>query len=219
MDEKSRFRITRQADRGRCKTFFSRCALFFRGLLIAVLALVPASSASGAEIVGITPLFDITGGFKEPSDVAVSKSGRIYVADGVNHRIKVFGKSGAPLFAFGEEGGGNGKLRYPLGIDVGASGRVYVADSGNHRVQIFDAKGAFLSGIDLAGKADEPADPTDVAVNEEDSRLYVVDNDHHRFLVYDLKTRNLIAALGEPGDQKRMFRYPFLRHSTRTGSF
>jgi DNA-binding beta-propeller fold protein YncE len=196
MDEKSRFRIAGPL-------------FFFKSLLVAILAFFPAVSAYGAEIVGIAPLFDITGGFKEPSDVAVSKSGRIYVADGVNHRIKVFDQSGEPLFSFGKKGGGSGQLRAPLGIDVGASGRVYVADSGNHRIQIFDADGAFLTGIDLAAKDDEPADPTDVAVNEDNSRLYAVDNDHHRFLVYDLKTQELRAALGEPGDQERMFRFPF----------
>ena len=37
-----------------------------------------------------------------------------------------------------------------------------------------------------------------------------MDNDHHRFLVYDLATRHLVTAIGRPGEDKLMFRYPFL---------
>ena len=183
-----------------------------------LLSFAPTVSAFGAvRIIGIKFLFNITGDFSEPSDVAVSGDGRIYVVDGVNGRIKVFTSNGKAQASFGETGGGDGEFNFPLGIDVDDSGKIYVADSGNHRVQIFDRDGGFVSGIDLPGRGVKPADPTDVAVDETRNRLYVVDNDNHRYLAYDLSTSKLIADVGGPGEQELMFRYPFFLALNREG--
>ncbi len=175
-----------------------------------ILALIPARFSFGVEIVGIHFLFDIKGGLDEPSDVAVSKDGKVYVVDGVNNRIKVFDAKGKELSSFGEAGVGDGRFNQPLGIDVDDSGKIYIADSGNHRVQIFDPKAAFLAKIDLPAKNGKPADPTDVAVDTKRDRLYVVDNDNHRIFFYTLSTLKPIKSVGEPGEQELMFRYPFL---------
>jgi len=180
-------------------------------------ALIPAGSGFCVEIVGIDFLFDISGGFDEPSDVAVSKEGRIYVVDGVNNRIKIFDPDGTPVSSFGTEGSGSGRFRFPLGIDVDDSGNIYIADSGNHRVQIFDRQANFLSKIDLPAKGTTPADPTDVAVDTARDRLYVVDNDNHRVFFYKLSTLKLEKSVGEPGEQDLMFRYPFLMALDRGG--
>jgi DNA-binding beta-propeller fold protein YncE len=186
-----------------------RGILGLAGVLWVLMAL-PAAAAPEVPIVPIRLLFNITNDFLQPSDVAVSSSGRIFVVDGVNDRIKVCGPNGRPLSAFGQSGSGVGQFRHPLGIDVDRSGKIYVADSGNHRVQIFDPKAAFSAKIDLPGKKDKPADPTDVAVDAARGRLYVVDNDNHRFFIYDLSTRKLIKTVGAPGERELEFRYPFL---------
>ena len=178
--------------------------------MIVVFAVLSASPASGVNIVNIDFLFEISADFSEPSDVAVSTDGKIYVVDGVNHRIKVFDQNGKALSAFGKEGSSNGRFQFPLGIDVDNAGNIYIADAGNNRVQIFDRDTNFAAAIDLPGRGDKPPDPTDVAVDESRSRLYVVDNDNHRFFVYDLATRQLIDTIGGPGDQELKFRYPFL---------
>lgn len=178
------------------------------GVLWLLLAL-PVAAAPDVPIVPIRFLFNITNDFLQPSDVAVSHSGRIYVVDGVNNQIKVCGPAGRPLSKLGSRGSGAGQFRYPLGIDVDRSGKIYVADSGNHRVQIFSPNGAFSAKIDLPGKKDKPADPTDVAVDAGRGRLYVVDNDNHRFFIYDLATLKLIKTVGAPGEREMEFRYPF----------
>lgn len=173
-----------------------------------ILLLVP-TTAFAVEIVNVSFLFDITDNFKEPSDVAVSKTGRIYVLDGVNNKIKVFGPDGAPIFSFGSEGKEDGGLMYPLGLDVDDSGTLYIADSGNHRVQVFDPDGHFMTSISLPEDGEKPADPTDVAVDDQRNRLYVVDNDNHCIHLYDLLTGKRIKTIGQPGEQELMFRYPF----------
>lgn len=178
--------------------------------MIVAFAVLSASPVFGVNIVNIDFLFEISADFSEPSDVAVSKDGKIYVVDGVNHRIKVFNKNGQALSAFGKEGSRNGRFQFPLGIDVDNAGNIYIADAGNNRVQIFDRHTNFTAAIDLPAKGDKPADPTDVAVDESRNRLYAVDNDNHRLLVYDLSTRQLINTIGGAGDQELKFRYPFL---------
>lgn len=174
-----------------------------------VLMALPVAAAPAVPIVPIRFLFNITNDFLQPSDVTVSNSGRIYVVDGVNNQIKVCGPNGRPISAFGKSGNGDGRFRHPLGIDVDRSGNIYVADSGNHRVQIFDPNAVFSAKIDLPGKKDKPADPTDVAVDTVRRRLYVVDNDNHRFFIYSLSSLKLIKTVGTPGERELEFRYPF----------
>jgi len=166
------------------------------------------SSAYGIRLTTVKHLFDITHNFSQPSDIAVSKDGLIYVVDGVNNSIKVFNQGGKFVFSFGSQGTLNGQFQFPMGIDVGSSGKVYVADSGNHRIQIFGPNGNYLNQIKLRSKL-KSADPTDVLANEALNRLYVADNDNHYILVYDLSNLQLLQTLGAPGIEEREFRYPF----------
>lgn len=187
--------------RGQRKTLF---------LAIFICCAAWASAAHGLELTMATHLFDITGHFNQPSDVAVAGDGSIYVVDGVNGRIQVFAGDGSYKFSIGQPGTGPGEFALPLGIDIDRSGRVYVADSGNHRIQIFTASGDFLSEIRVPGKNGKESDPADVAVNSAGSRCFVSDNDNHYILEYDIATKKLLNTYGEPGAEKWEFRYPFL---------
>lgn len=178
--------------------------------LLLALLVSPSAPALAVKIVHVHLLYKISSDFKEPSDVAVSKNGRIHVVDGVNNQIKLFKPSGERLGEFGAAGSVEGQFRYPLGIDVDDMGKIYVADAGNSRVQIFGPDAVFSAKIDLPALNGKAADPTDVAVDESRKRLYVVDNDNHRFLIYDLSTLKLIKTVGKPGEDQLMFRYPFL---------
>jgi DNA-binding beta-propeller fold protein YncE len=181
----------------------------FLSLLIAGL-LVDASPSHGVRLIEVQPLFEARDQLNQPSDVAVSRDGRIYVVDGVNGKIRIFDLRGQPLSSFGSPGAKNGQLRFPLGIDLDKSGNIYVADAGNHRVQIFSPQGDFTAKIDIAPGKNKPADPTDVAVDDVRKRCYVVDNDNHRILAYDLANLKLIASYGRPGSEKGSFNYPFM---------
>ena len=172
--------------------------------------LLLSDTAHGIRLTNVKHLFDIKHNFSEPSDVSVSKEGLIYVVDGVNNKIKAFNQKGKFIFSFGKKGPLKGQFKFPMGIDIDDSGRVYIADSGNRRVQVFNSTGSFISQIRVPPKDDNPADPTDVAVNEAGNRLYVVDNDNHYILAYDLSTLEQIKTFGMPGIEKREFRYPFL---------
>ena len=177
--------------------------------LFILMTLIIATPALGIKRINVKHLFDMTANLNAASDVCVSKDGRIYVVDGVNHKIRIFNGNGKFLSSLGSKGSGNGEFRFPLGVDIDNSGKVYIADSGNHRLQIFSPEGKFIAKINIPSKDKHPADPTDVVVDNTRNRCYIVDNDHHYILVYDLSSRKLIKTYGSPGAGKLAFRYPF----------
>ena len=183
---------------------------FFFVVSFISITLIITHPAYGIRRINVKHLFDLTANFDAPSDVSVSKDGRIYVVDGVNHKIRIFNRNGKYLSSFGKKGSENGEFRFPLGIDIDNSGKVYIADSGNHRLQIFSPDGKFIAKINIPSNNEQPADPTDAAVDDSRNRCYVVDNDNHHILVYDLSHRKLIDTYGSPGSGKLAFRYPFL---------
>jgi DNA-binding beta-propeller fold protein YncE len=80
--------------------------------------------------------------FNRPADVAIGRSGEVYVADGYgNSRVMKFDSKGKFLATWGEAGSAPGQFNLPHTIAVGPDGRVYVGDRYNARIQIFDADG------------------------------------------------------------------------------
>ena len=83
--------------------------------------------------------------FNNPTGVALSSSGEIYVSDGYgNTRVHKFAPDGTLLFSWGEPGDAPGQFRLPHSAWVDKQERVWVCDRSNNRVQIFNAKGEFL---------------------------------------------------------------------------
>jgi outer membrane protein assembly factor BamB len=74
-------------------------------------------------------------------DVAVAPDGRVYVADGSNHRVQVFEPDGNFLFQFGRFGTDEGQFGAISEIEVGADGSVYVVDG---PLSKFTADGKFV---------------------------------------------------------------------------
>ena len=80
--------------------------------------------------------------FNHPADVAVSRSGEIYVADGYgNSAVHRFSPEGRHVSSWGAPGAGRGQFTTPHGIWVDAQDRVLVADRENDRLQLFSPEG------------------------------------------------------------------------------
>jgi streptogramin lyase len=81
----------------------------------------------------------------QPTDLAISPSGEIFVSDGyVNARVVHFDKTGRFVKAWGKLGVAPGEFSIPHGIAMDSKGRLYVVDRNNVRVQVFDQSGKFL---------------------------------------------------------------------------
>ena len=109
--------------------------------------------------------------FNQPTDVAVTPAGEVYVADGYgNSRVAKFDAGGKFLLDWGSKGDQPGQFDTPHGIALDTEGRVYVADRSNSRVQVFDGSGKFLA----QWKSPELGRPWGLTVAPE-GYLYVVD--------------------------------------------
>lgn len=119
--------------------------------------------------------------FNEPSDISISKDGRIFIADSGNQMIRVIENNEVKKYAgifsnpsvignYGESGFKNGKFfaskfNYPKGLDVVDKERVIVADTWNGKIRLLD------KGI-VTTIADNLEAPTDVIYHNK--KLYIV---------------------------------------------
>ncbi len=160
------------------------------------------------DCIGSKLLFDIKPNTDQPSDIAMSPNGDIYLVDGVNNRIIVVDNTGKRKFEFGQEGKGQGEFKYPLGIDISDGGKVFIADSGNHRIQVFNLKGDFKYMFKVkSGPKEKPSDPVDVLVSGLKNYLYISDNDNHKIKVYN-QNGTFEFEWGKFGEEPGEFRYP-----------
>ncbi len=91
------------------------------------------------------------GMFWGPRDIAISRDGRVYVADTGNKRVQVFDRDGRFLEAFGGAGAEPGRMQEPVGLALDRDGNLYVADTWNKRVQKLDPHGKFLEAYPVEG--------------------------------------------------------------------
>jgi DNA-binding beta-propeller fold protein YncE len=127
---------------------------------------------------------DGPGSFNKPTDVAVARSGEVYVADGYgNARVVKFSKEGKYLKDWGNKGSGPGEFDLPHAICMDGKGRVYVGDRENNRVQVFNAEGDFIAQWRASGA------PYGLCLH--DNRLFVADGRARWIMVLDLEGKQL----------------------------
>jgi DNA-binding beta-propeller fold protein YncE len=146
------------------------------------------------------------GQFK-PADVAIAGD-RLYVSDVEHQMIHVLDKvSGETLFAFGEDGIGEGQLAHPTGLAIGPDGSVYVSEMTNFRIQQFTADGEFVRTFGSVGTGfGQFARPKGIAVDRE-GRVYVVDSAFQNVQIFDAAA-NVLMFFGGPSDQRDSFSLP-----------
>jgi DNA-binding beta-propeller fold protein YncE len=83
--------------------------------------------------------------FNLPTDMAVTPTGEVFVADGYgNHRVVHFDRDGKFVKSWGKLGHKPGEFSIAHAIVRDSKGRLYVADRNNGRIQVFDENGTFL---------------------------------------------------------------------------
>lgn len=150
-----------------------------------------------------------------PTDVAVDAAGRVWVADGANHRVAVFGIDGRWQGAVLQVGGI--PLAKPMGVDVDPDGNLWIADAERNEVLVRSPDGALIRRLELPSDLAPGADLTDVAVTPDGERAWVVDNEQHRLLVFDLH-KDEVEVFGEPGQALGQMDHPYLIAANRDGN-
>lgn len=122
---------------------------------------------------------------KAPCNVAVSKSGMIYVVDSGTCRIAVFDASGRFIKSFGSVGKAKGEFSNPYGIAISSKDEIYVADTENSRIQVLDNNGQVTKIFGRPGtRPGEFKTPYAIALDAKDN-LYVLDYGIPRVQVLD----------------------------------
>jgi uncharacterized protein (TIGR03437 family) len=160
----------------------------------------------------------------DPYDLALDKSGNLFVVDSFNHRIRKINLTtmvittvagiGTPGYS-GDNGPATGaQFRYPTGIAVDASGNLYIADHGNAVVRRISASTGTITTIAGNGNSVFNAetgtaigvslDPTRVALDSTGG-IYIADqfNDRIRKLTLQVPAALTITSgngqSGPPG--------------------
>ncbi|MDD5519269.1 MAG: peptidyl-alpha-hydroxyglycine alpha-amidating lyase family protein [Kiritimatiellae bacterium] len=84
--------------------------------------------------------------FDKPTDMAITKTGDIFVSDGYgNTRVVHFNKAGKFVKEWGTRGDGSGQFVLPHTIAVDSKGHVYVGDRNSARIEVFDQDAKLLA--------------------------------------------------------------------------
>jgi len=134
--------------------------------------------------------------FGTPSDVAVDRSGNVFVADYDNHCIRRINASGFVTVAAGSASGAAGavdatgtaaRFNKPTGVSLDAFGFVYITDMNNNRLRRMDADGVVITlaggssgSVDGAGSAAKFNLPRSL-VSDASGVLYIADT--HNYLI------------------------------------
>jgi sugar lactone lactonase YvrE len=78
-------------------------------------------------------------------DVELDAMGRVWIADGQQHQIRVFDSAGAHVRTIGRKGGGPEEFDGIAGMSWAADGTLWVLDGGNMRFAVYDTAGRFVT--------------------------------------------------------------------------
>lgn len=104
---------------------------------------VETHSLELSELMRIGSLDGPSDAFGRIRAVALDRSDRLYVADDLNHEVRVFEFDGQLVRIIGREGEGPGEFRDPWGVAIDDADTLLVWDQNLARFSVFDPQGAF----------------------------------------------------------------------------
>ena len=139
----------------------------------------------------------------KPYGVAVSRTGKLFVADTASRRAFAFDSDLKTLSFIGD--GGAGKLTKPVGVAVDDRDVVFVADATLKRVFGYAPDGALQIAI---GHEGELSNPSGLAIDRANHRLYVADASKHQILCYSTLDGSAQLTIGKRGSEEGEFNFP-----------
>jgi sugar lactone lactonase YvrE len=159
--------------------------------------------------------------FNLPYDIAMDRSGNVYIVDRDSQRIlRVNAKNGVlttvagnGVMGYSGDGGPalKASLANPMGMTIGRDGSLFIADQGNHRIRKVDAVTGMISTVAGNGSQGLSGDggpateaslnsPTGIAMDAE-GKLYISDTGNQRVCVVEIAKGfiNTVAGTGISG--------------------
>jgi len=145
---------------------------------------------------------------RQPTGLAFDrKTGRLFVSETAEHRIRVFGRGGTEVATFGTRGTEEGEFNFPTYLWLDKRGRLFVTDSLNYRVQVFGEDGKFEREFGRAGDAAGDFLRQKGVATDSFGHVYVVDGLFGALLIYDEGGR-LLLSIGNLGQARGEFWLP-----------
>ena len=141
------------------------------------------------------------GQLNDPGSIAIHyKTGNIYIADSINHRVQVFSCNGVYLFMFSE------KMNAPLGICI-SQNKVFVSQFLGCCINMYELEGKLVKSVGSEGIGETHfKKPYGLDVSDRNSNIYVCDWHNHRIqiLTKELKYHSMLGVglLKYPSDVK-----------------
>ncbi|MEQ1680103.1 MAG: hypothetical protein ABL950_05830 [Nitrospira sp.] len=153
-----------------------------------------------------------------PTAVVVDREGNLYIADTMNHRVRMVDAetgimstvAGTGQARFSGDGGpaNQAALNEPAALAIDDAGRLYIADQSNHRVRMVDLKTGVIRTIAGNGIATYDGDgkraiemalagPSGLALVAD--RLYVADTFNGRVRCVELSSGLMTTVAGDGG--------------------
>ncbi len=144
-----------------------------------------------------------------PSGIAFSERKRnFYVADSLNHDVKVFDRDFKLIKTIGRRGEADGEFNFPTHLFVDdEKSLLFVTDTMNFRVQVLDLEGRYISKIGRMGIGDGNFARPKGVCTDKDGNIYVIDSLQDSIQVFN-KDDRLLAVLGEEGVMPGQFNLP-----------
>jgi len=111
-----------------------------------------------------------------PGRIALDSSGKIYIADGANNRVRLisggtittYAGNGTAGFAGDGSAATNAKLNDPIGLALDSSGNLYIADAGNNVIRKVTTSGTIstIAGNNTAGYSGDGGVATSAQLND-----------------------------------------------------
>jgi uncharacterized protein (TIGR03437 family) len=150
---------------------------------------------------------------QEPSSIAFDSKGNLYIADSLNHVIRmlsggnittVAGTAGTPGFTGDGAAATSAELNSPEGIAVDSSGNLYIADTANHCIRKVSTTGTITTVAGQGGQSGATGDnsvatqaflsfPAAVTVDSS-GNLYIADTGNSE--VRKVSNSNIYCVLG-----------------------
>lgn len=143
-------------------------------------------------------------GFYGPRDIKVDSTGRIFVADTGNKRVRVYDREGNWRYDIGRRGTEAGALFEPVGLAINErTNELFIASTWNKRIDVFTLEGQYLRSWDVPGwygtsPSQDSGNRPYLALDPSGRYLFVTDPDVGRVLVYDTQG-NPVLAFGRLG--------------------
>ncbi len=156
-------------------------------------------------------------GFRDPTAIAVDRSGTIAVLDGNRQGVRHLGPAGEPYQPFGARGKQPGQFDDPSGFAFDDErNRFIVADTGNNRVQLFKILKRELDkplprlspAMEVRFVRSIKAPGRDVAVSTDGTTLYASVKDQKKVIIFDAESGNAKSEILEPEDSPGNLREP-----------